>query len=207
MAVHCNDEHRAAENNRYSRRWDVKAITTVRIELSRHSMIRTPANLTPSPSNSYMLFTDIARHISLIFLCDPMEQLPGRCSFGDQSFVLFIGRDMDLASIHNRVSERLDVNMLKNMLKYVLPMDTHVEQVLLDDGDAQAMFDLHKCQGTSFINLQIHAVETRCLGMHANRQSGDPQPLDRSTSYTHRASLEAIEPSHLPRSSLELYDR
>ncbi|MQM04383.1 hypothetical protein Taro_037177 [Colocasia esculenta] len=69
--------------------------------------------------------------------------------------------------------------MQENMLKYLLPMDTHVEQVLLDDGDVQAMFDLHKCQGTSFINLQVHAVDTRCLSTHASRQSGDPQPLDR----------------------------
>ncbi|MQL95497.1 hypothetical protein Taro_028166 [Colocasia esculenta] len=169
-------------------------------------MIRTPANLTPSPSNSYMLFTEIARHISFVFLCDPMEQLPRRCSFGDQSFVLFIGRDMDLSSIHSRVFERLGVNMQENMLKYLLPMDTHVEQVLLDDGDVQAMFDLHKCQGTSFINLQVHAVDTCCLSTHASRQSGDPQPLDRSTSNTHDASLETTEPSHLPGSSLELYD-
>ncbi|MQL67973.1 hypothetical protein Taro_000262 [Colocasia esculenta] len=106
-----------------------------------------------------------------VFLYDPMEQLPGRCSFGDQSFVLFIGRDADLASIHSRVSQRLGVNMQENILKYRLPMDTDVEHVLLDDGDVQAMFDLHKCQGTSFINLQIHAVETRCLSTHANRQS------------------------------------
>ncbi|MQM17387.1 hypothetical protein Taro_050357 [Colocasia esculenta] len=149
-----------------------------------------------------MLFTEIPRHSSFIFLCDPMEQLPGRCSFGDQSFVLFIGRDMDLLSIHSRVSERLGVNMLK----YLLPMDTHVEQVLIDDGDVQAMFDLHKCQGTSFINLQVHTVDTRCLSTHASRQSGDPQPLDRSTSNTHGASLETTEPSHLLESSLELYD-
>ncbi|MQL82895.1 hypothetical protein Taro_015372 [Colocasia esculenta] len=27
MAVHCNDKHRAAEHNQYSRRWDVQAIT------------------------------------------------------------------------------------------------------------------------------------------------------------------------------------
>ncbi|MQM09456.1 hypothetical protein Taro_042329 [Colocasia esculenta] len=121
-----------------------------------------------------MLFTDpitFIVHETFVFLCDPMEQLPGRCSFGDQSFVLFIGRDMDLASIHSRVSQRLGVNMQENMLKYRLPMDTHVEQVLLDDGDVQAMFDLHKCEGTSFINLQIHAVETRCLSTHASRQS------------------------------------
>ncbi|MQL92872.1 hypothetical protein Taro_025499 [Colocasia esculenta] len=121
-----------------------------------------------------MLFTDIARHISFVFLCDPMEKLSGRCSFGDQSFVLLIGRDMDLASIHSKVSERLGVNMQENMLKYLPPMDTHVEQVLLDDGDVQAMFDLHKCQGISFINLQIHAVDTRYLSTHASRQSGDP---------------------------------
>ncbi|MQL82636.1 hypothetical protein Taro_015102 [Colocasia esculenta] len=126
-----------------------------------------------------MLFTDIARHISIAFLCDAMEQLPARCAFGDQSFVLFIGRDMDLASIHTRVSERLGINIQENMLKYLLPIDGHLDQVLLDDGDVQAMFDLHKCQGASFINLQIHAVDTRCLSMHASRQSGDPPPLDR----------------------------
>ncbi|MQM10072.1 hypothetical protein Taro_042962, partial [Colocasia esculenta] len=136
-----------------------------------------------------------------------MEQLLGRCSFEDQSFVLFIGRDADLASIHSRVSQRLGVNMQENILKYRLPMDTDVEQVLLDDGDVQAMFDLHKCQGTSFINLQIHAVETRCLSTHASRQSGDRQPLDRSTSNTQGGSLETTEPIQLPRSSLELYDR
>ncbi|MQM13362.1 hypothetical protein Taro_046287 [Colocasia esculenta] len=119
-----------------------------------------------------MLFTDIARHISFVFLYDAMEQLPGRCSFGDQSFVLFIGRDMELASIHTRVSERLGINMQDNMLKYLLPMDAHVEQVLLDDGDVQTMFDLHKCQGRSFIDLQIHAVDTRCLSKHASRASG-----------------------------------
>ncbi|MQL84578.1 hypothetical protein Taro_017076 [Colocasia esculenta] len=170
-------------------------------------MIRTPSNLTHRPSNSYMLFTNIARHISFVFLYDPMEQLPGRCLFEDQSFVLFIGRDMDLASIHSRVSERLGVNMQENMLKYLLPMDTHVEQVLLDDGDVQAMFDLHKCQGTSFINIVISQVDTRCLSTHASRQSGDPQPPDRSTSNTHGACLETTEPSHLPGSSLELYDR
>ncbi|MQL84819.1 hypothetical protein Taro_017342 [Colocasia esculenta] len=121
-----------------------------------------------------MLFTDpisFVVHETFVFLCNPMEQLPGRCSFRDQSFILFIGRDTDLASIHSRVSQRLDVNMQENMLKYRLPMDTDVEQVLLDDGDVQAMFDLHKCQGTSFINLQIHAVETRCLSTHASRQS------------------------------------
>ncbi|MQL95540.1 hypothetical protein Taro_028205 [Colocasia esculenta] len=117
-----------------------------------------------------MLFTDpitFVVHISFVFLCDPMEQLPGRCSFGDQSFVLFIGRDMDLASIHSRVFRRLGVNMQENMMKYHLPMDTHVEQVLLDDGDVQAI----------------------------------------STSNTHGTSLETTEPSHLPGSSLELYDR
>ncbi|MQL79221.1 hypothetical protein Taro_011665 [Colocasia esculenta] len=97
--------------------------------------------------------------------------------------------------------------MKENMLQYLLPIDAHVEQVLLDDGDVQTMFDLHKCQGTSFINLQIHAVDTRCLSTHASRQSGDPPPLDRSTSNTHGASLETTEPSHLPRSSLELFDR
>ncbi|MQL81328.1 hypothetical protein Taro_013798 [Colocasia esculenta] len=121
-----------------------------------------------------MLFTDpisFVVHETFVFLCDPMEQLPGRCSFGDQSFVLYIGRDTDLASIHSRVSQRLGVNMQENILKYRLPMDTDVEQMLLDDGDVQAMFDLHKCQGTSFINLQIHAVETRCLSTHASRQS------------------------------------
>ncbi|MQL77572.1 hypothetical protein Taro_009993 [Colocasia esculenta] len=121
-----------------------------------------------------MLFTDPISFVvfkTFVFLCDPMEQLPGRCSFGDQSFVLFIGRETDLASIHSRVSQRLDVNMQENMLKYRLPMDTDVEQVLLDDGDVQAMFDLHKYQGTSFINLQIHAVETSCLNTHASRQS------------------------------------
>ncbi|MQL73721.1 hypothetical protein Taro_006083 [Colocasia esculenta] len=146
-----------------------------------------------------MLFTDpisFVVHETFVFLCDPMEQLPGRCSFGDQSFVLFIGRDTDLASIHSRVSQRLGVNMQENILKYRLPIDTDVEQVLLDDGDVQAMFDLHKCQGTSFINLQIHAVETRCLSTHTSRQSGDPQPLDRSTSNTHGGSLETTEPSN-----------
>ncbi|MQM18072.1 hypothetical protein Taro_051057 [Colocasia esculenta] len=157
-----------------------------------------------------MLFThpiSFVVHETFVFLYDPMEQLPGRCSFGDQSFVLFIGRDMDLASIHSRVSQRLGVNMLENILKYRLPMGTDVEQVLLDDGDVQAMFDLHKCQGTSFINLQIHAVETRCLSTLASRQSGDPQPLDRSTSNTHGGSLETTEPLQLPGSNLELYDR
>ncbi|MQM09913.1 hypothetical protein Taro_042797 [Colocasia esculenta] len=116
-----------------------------------------------------MLFTDpiaFVIHISFVFLCNPMEQLPGRCSFRDQ-IVLFIGWDMDLASIHSRVSQRLGVNMQENMLKYRLPMDTHVEQVLLDDGDVQAI----------------------------------------STSNTHGASLETTEPSHLPGSSLELYDQ
>ncbi|MQL95137.1 hypothetical protein Taro_027802 [Colocasia esculenta] len=88
-------------------------------------------------------------------------------------------RDMELASIHARVSDRLGINMQENMLKYLIPIDGHVEQVLLDDGDVQAMFDLHKCQGTSFINLQIHAVDSRCLSMHASRQSGDPPPHDR----------------------------
>ncbi|MQM01852.1 hypothetical protein Taro_034610 [Colocasia esculenta] len=97
--------------------------------------------------------------------------------------------------------------MQENMLKYLLPIDAHVEQVLLDDGDVQAMFDLHKCQGTSFINLQIHAVDTRCLSTHASRQSGDPPPLDRSTSNTHGASLKTTEPSHVPGSSLEFFDR
>ncbi|MQM23882.1 hypothetical protein Taro_056952 [Colocasia esculenta] len=157
-----------------------------------------------------MLFTQpisFVVHETFVFLYDPMEQLPGRCSFGDQSFVLFIGRDTDLASIHSRVSQRLGVNMQENILKYRLPMDTDVEQVLLDDGDVQAMFDLHKCQGTSFINLQIHAVETRCLSTHASRLSGDRQPLDRSTSNTHGGSLETTEPLQLPGSSLELYDR
>ncbi|MQL92761.1 hypothetical protein Taro_025393 [Colocasia esculenta] len=96
--------------------------------------------------------------------------------------------------------------MQENMLKYLLPMDTHIEQVLLDDGDVQAMFDIHKCQGTSFINLQVQQLDTRCLSTHASRQSGDPQPLDRSTSNTHGASMETTEPSHLPGSSLELYD-
>ncbi|MQL76448.1 hypothetical protein Taro_008857 [Colocasia esculenta] len=96
---------------------------------------------------------DIARHISIAFLCDAMEQIPARCAFGDQSFVLFIGRDMKLAFIHTGVFEMLDINMQKNMMKYLLPIDGHVEQVLLDDGDVQDMFDLHKCQGTSFINL------------------------------------------------------
>ncbi|MQM08721.1 hypothetical protein Taro_041574 [Colocasia esculenta] len=86
--------------------------------------------------------------------------IPARCAFGDQSFVLFIGKDMELASIHVRVLERLGINMQKNMLKYLLPIDGHVEQVLHDDGDVQAMFDLHKCQGTSFINLHIHAIVT-----------------------------------------------
>ncbi|MQL74236.1 hypothetical protein Taro_006589 [Colocasia esculenta] len=136
-----------------------------------------------------------------------MEQLPARCSFGYQSFVLFIGRDMELASIHSRVSERLGINLQENMLKYLLPIDAHVEQVLLDDEDVQTMFDLHKCQGTSFINLQIHAVDTRCLSTHASRQLGDPPPLDRSTSNTHGGSLKTTEPSHLPGSSLELFDR
>ncbi|MQL89189.1 hypothetical protein Taro_021757 [Colocasia esculenta] len=153
-----------------------------------------------------MLFTDIARQISIAFLCDAMEQLPARCAFGDQSFVLFIGRDMELASIHARVSDRLGINMQENMLKYLIPIDGHVEQVLLDDGDVQAMFDLHKCQGTSFINLQIHAVDSCCLSTHASRQSGDPPPHDRSTSNTHGASLKTTKPSHLPGSSLELFD-
>ncbi|MQM02623.1 hypothetical protein Taro_035398 [Colocasia esculenta] len=80
-------------------------------------------------------------------------------------------RDMELASIHARVSERLGINMQKNMLKYFLPIDGHVEQGLHDDGDVKAMFDLHKCQGTSFINLHIHAVDSCCLSMHASRQS------------------------------------
>ncbi|MQL89685.1 hypothetical protein Taro_022262 [Colocasia esculenta] len=168
-------------------------------------MIRTPAKL--SHNSSYMLFTDIARHISIAFLYDAMEQLPTRCAFGDQSFVLLIGRDMELTSIHTRVSERLGINMQENMLKYLLPIDGHIEQVLLDDGDVQAMFDLHKCQGTSFINLQTDAVDTRCLSTHASRQSGDPPPLDRSTSNTHGASLETTEPSPLPGSSLELFER
>ncbi|MQM09807.1 hypothetical protein Taro_042687 [Colocasia esculenta] len=119
------------------------------------------------------------RHISIAFLCDAMEQLPARCAFGDQSFVLFIGRDMELASIHTRVSERLGINMQENILKYLVPIDGQVDQVLLDDGDVQAMFDLHKCQGASFINLQIHAVDTRCLSTHASRQLGDLPPLDR----------------------------
>ncbi|MQM22821.1 hypothetical protein Taro_055879, partial [Colocasia esculenta] len=125
-------------------------------------------------------------------------------------------------------SERLGINMQENMLKYLLPIDGHVEQVLHDDGDVQAMFDLHKCQGTSFINLHIHVVDSRCLSTHASRQSGDPPQLDRyilpcvvpmhsvpmhsstasfiSTSNTHGAFLETTEPSHLPGSSLELYD-
>ncbi|MQM20316.1 hypothetical protein Taro_053334 [Colocasia esculenta] len=117
--------------------------------------------------------------ISIAFLCDAMEQLPARCAFGDQSFVLFIGRDMELASIHTRVSERLGINMKENILRYLVPIDGQVDQVLLDDGDVQAMFDLHKCQRASLINLQIHAVDTRCLSTHASRQSGDPPPLDR----------------------------
>ncbi|MQL74159.1 hypothetical protein Taro_006537 [Colocasia esculenta] len=121
-----------------------------------------------------------------------MEQLPARCSFGDQSFVLFIGRDMELASIHTMVSERLGINMQENMLKYLLPIDAHVEQVLLDDGDVQAMFDLHKCQGTSFINLQIHVVDTRCLSTHASRQSGDPPPLDRYVLHAFFTNLHVI---------------
>ncbi|MQM00808.1 hypothetical protein Taro_033548 [Colocasia esculenta] len=149
---------------------------------------------------------DIARQISITFLCDAMEQLPARCAFGDQSFVLFIGRDMELASIHARVSDRLGISMQENMLKYLTPICGHVEHVLLDDGDVQSMFDLHKFQGTSFINLQIHAVDSRCLSTHASRQSGDPPPHDRSTSNTHGASLETTEPSHLPGSSLELFD-
>ncbi|MQL70155.1 hypothetical protein Taro_002459 [Colocasia esculenta] len=57
-----------------------------------------------------------------------MEQLPGRCSFGDQSFILFIGRDTNLASIHSRVSQRLGADMQENMLKYRLPMDTDIKQ-------------------------------------------------------------------------------
>ncbi|MQM15513.1 hypothetical protein Taro_048458 [Colocasia esculenta] len=57
------------------------------------------------------------------------------------------------------------------MLKYLLPIDGHIEQVLHDDGDVQAMFDLHKCQGTTFINLHIHAVDSRCLSTHASHQS------------------------------------
>ncbi|MQL92850.1 hypothetical protein Taro_025486 [Colocasia esculenta] len=69
------------------------------------------------------------------------------------------------------------------------------------------MFDLQKCQGTSFINLVVSQVDTRCLSTHASRQSGDPQPLDISTSNTHGACLETTEPSHLPGRSLELYDR
>ncbi|MQM22568.1 hypothetical protein Taro_055622 [Colocasia esculenta] len=80
-------------------------------------------------------------------------------------------RDMELASIHARVSERLGINMQENMLKYLLPIDGHIEQVLHDDGDVQAMFDLHKCQGTSFINLHIHAVDSRCLSTYASRRS------------------------------------
>ncbi|MQL80844.1 hypothetical protein Taro_013275, partial [Colocasia esculenta] len=36
MAVPWNDDHRAAENSRYDGQWDVKDITTVRIEVSRH---------------------------------------------------------------------------------------------------------------------------------------------------------------------------
>ncbi|MQM01492.1 hypothetical protein Taro_034255 [Colocasia esculenta] len=69
--------------------------------------------------------------------------------------------------------------MQENMLKYLLPIDGHVEQELHDDGDVQAMYDLHECQGTSFINLQIYAVDSRCLSTHASRQSGDPPPLDK----------------------------
>ena len=121
-----------------------------------------------------------------------MEQLPGRCSFGDQSFVLFIGRDTDLASIHSRVSQRLGVDMQENMLKYRLPMDTDVEQVLLDDGDVLAMFDLHKCQGKSLINLQIHQVETRCLSTHASRHSDGTQPLDRYVVHVFFTTLHVI---------------
>ncbi|MQM00638.1 hypothetical protein Taro_033374 [Colocasia esculenta] len=135
-----------------------------------------------------------------------MEQLPARCAFEDQSFVLSTRRDMELASIHARVSERLGINMQENMLKYLLPIDGNVEQALHDDGDVQAMFDLHKCHGTAFINLHIHAVDSRCLSMHASHQSGDPPQLDRSTSNTHGTSLKTTEPSHLPGSSLELYD-
>ncbi|MQL96139.1 hypothetical protein Taro_028813 [Colocasia esculenta] len=106
-----------------------------------------------------------------------MERIPTRCAFGDQNSVLFTGKDMELASIHARVSERLGINMQKNMLKYLLPIDGHVEQVLHDDGDVQAMFDLHKSQGTSFINLHIHAADSRYLSTHASRQSGDPPQL------------------------------
>ncbi|MQM18527.1 hypothetical protein Taro_051517 [Colocasia esculenta] len=62
-------------------------------------------------------------------------------------------------------------------MKYLLPIDGHVEQVLHDDGDVQSMFDLHKCQGTSFINLHIHVVDSRFLSTHASRQSGDPPQL------------------------------
>ncbi|MQM15355.1 hypothetical protein Taro_048301, partial [Colocasia esculenta] len=105
----------------------------------------------------------------------------------------------------------------ENMLKYLLPIDDHVEQMLHDDGDVHAMFDLQKCQGTSFINLQIQAVDSRCLSTHASRQSGDPPQLvmggnristttGRSTSDTYDTSLETTEMSQLPGSSLELYD-
>ncbi|MQL84203.1 hypothetical protein Taro_016708 [Colocasia esculenta] len=94
-------------------------------------------------------------------------------SIGDQSFIFFIGKDMELAFIHARVSKRLGINMQENMLKYLLPIDGHVEHVLHDDGDVQATFDLHKCQGTSLINLHIHVVDSRCLSTHASRQSGD----------------------------------
>ncbi|MQM13668.1 hypothetical protein Taro_046594 [Colocasia esculenta] len=61
--------------------------------------------------------------------------------------------------------------MQENLLKYLLPIDGHVEHELHDDGDVQDMYDLHKCQGTSFINLQIHAVDSCCLSTHASRQS------------------------------------
>ncbi|MQM07421.1 hypothetical protein Taro_040266 [Colocasia esculenta] len=130
--------------------------------------------------------------------CNDEHWLPARCSFGDQSFVLFIWRDMQLASIHSRVSERLGVDMQENMLKYLLPMDSHVEQMLLDDGDVQAMFDLHKCEGTSFITLHIHAVDARCLSTHASQASGGPQPLDRSQSNKDDAFLDTTKPSHFP---------
>ncbi|MQM08290.1 hypothetical protein Taro_041146 [Colocasia esculenta] len=46
-------------------------------------------------------------------------------------------RDMELASIHARVSERLGINMQENMLKYLLPIDGNVEQHIMQNFNDQ----------------------------------------------------------------------
>ena len=87
-----------------------------------------------------------------------MEQLPARCSLGDEAFVLFIRRQMSLATLRHQVCERwgLDEGVI---LKYVVPGLSDTSQTLSQDFDLEVMYNLHLRQGSPMILLEVQIAQ------------------------------------------------